>query len=94
MSFEETHNAPTTQTQEAAPEQPETQTAEQPPNEHAAQPQTAPAPLETSTAPAAAPRSEKEPTMEDFASALESFEQEQAQTEAALNEDQIVTARC
>ena len=29
--------------------------------------------------------------MEDFASALESFEQEQAQTEAALNEDQIVS---
>ena len=29
--------------------------------------------------------------MEDFASALESFEQEQAQTEAALNEEQIVS---
>jgi small subunit ribosomal protein S1 len=34
---------------------------------------------------------EKEPTMEDFASALESFEQEQAQTEAALNDEQIVS---
>src|ERR1700690_2779239 len=40
---------------------------------------------------AAAPRSEKEPSMEDFATALETFEQEQAQTEAALNEEQIVT---
>src|ERR1700690_3768134 len=40
---------------------------------------------------AAAPRSEKEPNMEDFATALETFEQEQAQTEAALNEEQIVT---
>ncbi len=29
--------------------------------------------------------------MEDFATALETFEQEQAQTEAALNEDQIVS---
>ena len=29
--------------------------------------------------------------MEDFATALETFEQEQAQTEAALNEEQIVT---
>src|SRR5271166_5372541 len=43
------------------------------------------------TAPAAAPRSEKEPSMEDFATALETFEQEQAQTEAALNEEQVVT---
>jgi small subunit ribosomal protein S1 len=39
---------------------------------------------------AAAPRAEKEPSMEDFASALESFEQEQAQTEAALNDEQIL----
>ena len=38
-----------------------------------------------------APRSEKEPRMEDFATALETFEQEQAQTEAALNDEQIVT---
>ena len=29
--------------------------------------------------------------MEDFATALETFEQEQAQTEAALNDEQIVT---
>ena len=29
--------------------------------------------------------------MEDFATALETFEQEQAQTEAALNEEQVVT---
>ena len=81
MSFEETHNAPTTQTQEiAANEQPETRPAEQ---QHSAQPQ----PSAETTAHA------KEPSMEDFASALESFEQEQAQTEAALNEDQVVTAK-
>src|SRR5271167_1166208 len=43
------------------------------------------------TAAAAAPRSEKEHSMEDFATALETFEQEQAQTEAALNEEQVVT---
>jgi len=30
--------------------------------------------------------------MEDFATALETFEQEQAQTEAALNEEQVITA--
>jgi small subunit ribosomal protein S1 len=40
---------------------------------------------------AAAPRVEKEPSMEDFATALETFEQEQAQTEAALNDEQILT---
>ncbi|HLH32865.1 MAG TPA: 30S ribosomal protein S1 [Terriglobia bacterium] len=40
---------------------------------------------------AAMPRPEKEPSMEDFAAALQSFEQEQAQAEAALNEEQIVT---
>jgi small subunit ribosomal protein S1 len=39
---------------------------------------------------AAAPRAEKEPSMDDFAAALESFEQEQAQTEAALNDEQIL----
>jgi small subunit ribosomal protein S1 len=103
MSFEETHNAPTTQTQESgAAEQPETQAAEQPEVQAAEQPDTQPAEHATEpasdssthsvdAAPAAAPRSEKEPTMEDFASALETFEQEQAQTEAALNEEQIVT---
>ena len=51
-------------------------------------------PAETTATPAPrseTPRAEKEPTMEDFATALETFEQEQAQTEAALNEEQIVT---
>ncbi len=96
MSFEETHNAPTTQTQEAgAAEQPETQpvTPEQPQTQSAAQPQPETA-SETSQPAESTPlpvRAEKEPGMEDFASALESFEQEQAQTEAALNEDQIVS---
>src|SRR5664280_2893669 len=140
MSFEETHNAPSTPTQDSgAPEQPQPQqasepsTAAEPPHlEQASEPSTAaehphleqasepstpaqqphieqasePSPaaeqphLEQASAPsthpaetagAAAPRSEKEPTMEDFATALETFEQEQAQTEAALNEEQIVT---
>jgi small subunit ribosomal protein S1 len=113
MSFEETHNAPTTPTQEmAADEQHETQPAEQhaseqqtaPPhaepvaasNEPESQPQPEQAPTPggpVAEAPKPAPRTEKEPSMEDFASALESFEQEQAQTEAALNEDQVVTAK-
>src|SRR5664280_2938995 len=61
--------------------------AEPPHIEQASEPSSHPA----ETAGAAAPRSEKEPTMEDFATALETFEQEQAQTEAALNEEQIVT---
>ncbi len=96
MSFEETHNVPTTQTQEtAAAEQPEIQPAEQPVPQPTVQPQpelgadSAPHPVETT--PSATPRAEKEPGMEDFATALETFEQEQAQTEAALNEEQIVT---
>ena len=96
MSFEETHNDPTTQTQEAtASEQPEIQQAEQPTPQPTVQPQpeqvadSVPHPVETTTPPA--PRSEKEPGMEDFATALETFEQEQAQTEAALNEEQVVT---
>src|SRR5579863_3040383 len=112
MSFEETHNAPTTPTYEAAAsEQHETQPAEQHTTEQPAHADTVSAPSETSApphteqphaepasasaaeAPKAAPRAEKEPSMEDFASALESFEQEQAQTEAALNEDQVVTAK-
>ncbi len=114
MSFEETHNAPTTPTQDSgASEQPQTQQAsesnppvqphveqaqtsepdaQQPHVEQAAEPSPEPA---VTTAPAApkveTPRAEKEPTMEDFATALETFEQEQAQTEAALNEEQIVT---
>ncbi len=95
MSFEEVPNAPTTQTEDSgAPEQPQTQQAtepstpsEQPHIEQASEPSSQPA---ERTA-AAAPRSEKEPSMEDFATALETFEQEQAQTEAALNEEQIVT---
>jgi small subunit ribosomal protein S1 len=96
MSFEETHNAPTTQTQEpTAAEQPETQQAEQPIPDPTVQHQpesvsdSAPHLVETTVA--TTPRSEKEPGMEDFAAALETFEQEQAQTEAALNEEQIVT---
>src|ERR1022692_3010650 len=95
MSFEETPNAPSTPTQDSgAPEQPQTQqdsepsTAADPPHiQQASEPSSHPA----KTAGAAAPRSEKEPTMEDFATALETFEQEQAQTEAALNEEQVVT---
>src|ERR1022692_1991090 len=66
----------------------EPSTPARPPHvEQASEPSSHPA----ETAGAAAPRSEKEPTMEDFATALETFEQEQAQTEAALNEEQIVT---
>jgi small subunit ribosomal protein S1 len=92
MSFEETHNTPTQET--GAAEQPETKTAEQPNDQSAAQhqPQTASENTPQAASPApAAPRAEKEPSMEDFATALETFEQEQAQTEAALNEDQIVS---
>ncbi len=97
MSFEETHNAPTTQTEEAAAEQPEVQPAEQPTPQPTVQPQpelvaeSAPHPVEAAAPAPPAPRSEKEPGMEDFATALETFEQEQAQTEAALNEEQVVT---
>jgi small subunit ribosomal protein S1 len=90
MSFEETRNDPTTQTQETgSADQHGTQpsTSEQP----TTQPQ-APAAPEASPQPApSTTRAEKEPSMEDFATALETFEQEQAQTEAALNEDQIVS---
>jgi small subunit ribosomal protein S1 len=103
MSFEETHNAPTTQTQESgAAEQPQNQAAEQPEVRAAEQPNpqateqhseavTESSPRSADTASVPAPKSEKEPSMEDFATALETFEQEQAQTEAALNEEQIVT---
>src|SRR5215469_1910732 len=91
MSFEETHNDPTSQTQEAAAEQPETQHAEQPvesmTTEHAQPASEAPA----QPVAAASPRPEKEAGAEDFATALETFEQEQAQTEAALNEEQVIT---
>jgi small subunit ribosomal protein S1 len=83
MALEETTNqTPTTETQQAEVGS----AAEQP---HAEQASGSANPAEA--APAAAPRSEKEPSMEDFATALETFEQEQAQTEAALNEEQVVT---
>ncbi len=94
MSFEETHNAPTPTQETGAAEQPETQTADQPNDQSAEQhqPQTASEnPPQAANPAPAAPRAEKEPSMEDFATALETFEQEQAQTEAALNEDQIVS---
>jgi small subunit ribosomal protein S1 len=80
MSFEETTDqTPTSETQESAAEQP----LASPASDSATPP--------AESAPAVAPRPEKEPSMEDFATALETFEQEQAQTEAALNEEQIVT---
>src|SRR6516164_5271474 len=82
MSLEETLNdTPTSSTQESG----------------AAEQKTAETPSTTRNHPvtaqpaAAASRTEKEPTMEDFATALETFEQEQAQTEAALNDEQILT---
>jgi small subunit ribosomal protein S1 len=76
--------------------------AEQPREERASEtPEAPPTPVAAQTpaetaAPASAPTSvpkkaDKEPGMEDFASVLESFEQEQAQTEAALNDEQIVS---
>jgi small subunit ribosomal protein S1 len=84
MAFEETSNeTPTTETQSAAADA----GSQQPHAEQVSDSTTHP----PETAPAPAPRSEKEPSMEDFATALETFEQEQAQTEAALNEEQIVT---
>src|SRR5271165_3134253 len=84
MALEETADqTPTTETQSpeagSASEQPHAEQASGS-ADHSAEP-----------APAAAPRSEKELSMEDFATALETFEQEQAQTEAALNEEQVVT---
>ena len=96
MSFEETHDDLTTQTHEAAAEQPETQHAEQHAEEAVQQATTElhqPAPSASEAATTPAPhRGEKEPGPEDFATALETFEQEQAQTEAALNEEQVITA--
>jgi small subunit ribosomal protein S1 len=89
MAFEETnHETPTTETSATETQSAPADAANQQPN--AAQ-VSDPATYPAETAPTAAPRSEKEPSMEDFATALESFEQEQAQTEAALNEEQIVT---
>ena len=84
MAFEDTNNIPNPPTQESG-------AVEQPPTDHVTDhvSDTVQTPVET--APVAPPRPEKEPSMEDFATALETFEQEQAQTEAALNEEQIVT---
>src|SRR5271169_3494218 len=84
MAFEETANE-TPATETPAPETQESAAAPQP--GEASDSVTPPA----EASPAAAPRSEKEPSMEDFATALETFEQEQAQKEAALNEEQIIT---
>jgi small subunit ribosomal protein S1 len=80
MSLEETLNdTPISSTQElAAPEQ---QSGEKSPD-------TSTHPV---TAGPATSAPTKEPSMEDFATALETFEQEQAQTEAALNDEQIVS---
>jgi len=55
-----------------------------------AQPQSITLPSASRAEAPATPRAEKE-SGEDFASALQSFEQEQAQTEAALNDEQIVS---
>ena len=82
MSLEETLNhTPTSSTQESG-------AAEQHAAEAASSTSNHPVTAELA---AAAPRTEKEPSMEDFATALETFEQEQAQTEAALNDEQIIT---
>ena len=82
MSLEETLNdTPISSTQESG-------AAEQQSAEKSSDTSTHPVTAEPA---AAAPRTEKEPSMEDFATALETFEQEQAQTEAALNDEQIVT---
>src|ERR1035438_10349493 len=83
MSLEETLNdTPTTPTEEPGAVEQNSTVSTPEPSTH---------PTSTEPAIAAAPRSEKEPSMEDFATALETFEQEQAQTEAALNDEQIVT---
>ncbi|HEY4962688.1 MAG TPA: 30S ribosomal protein S1 [Terriglobales bacterium] len=83
MSLEETLNdTPTTPTEESGAVEQNTTVSTPEPSTH---------PTSAEPAIAAAPRSEKEPSMEDFATALETFEQEQAQTEAALNDEQIVT---
>src|SRR5208337_1533707 len=83
MSLEETLNdTPTTPTEESGAD-------ERHPTGQV--PDTSTHPTSAEPATVAAPRSDKEPSMEDFATALETFEQEQAQTEAALNDEQIVT---
>jgi small subunit ribosomal protein S1 len=91
MAFDDTQtDTPTTQTQEPAEHSP----SEHASNGNLSQPTVeSNAPAETAAPanqPTPAPKAEKE-SMEDFASALESFEQEQAQTEAALNDEQIVS---
>ena len=101
MSFEETHNAPTTQPRNPAlPSSPKPKplnsrfSTSQLPSLNRPSSILNPSRVQPAAPPnscRAAPRAEKEPTMEDFATALETFEQEQAQTEAALNEEQIVT---
>jgi small subunit ribosomal protein S1 len=83
MSLEETLNdtptSPTSTENEGV--------AEQHPTGHTSEDST----HTTSAEPAAAATpAEKEPSMEDFATALENYEQEQAQTEAALNDEQII----
>jgi small subunit ribosomal protein S1 len=83
MAFEDTNNIPNP-TQESG-------AVEQPPTDHVTDHVSDTVQPPAETAPVAPPRPEKEPSMEDFATALETFEQEQAQTEAALNEEQIVT---
>src|SRR5271157_263034 len=83
MSLEETLNdTPTTPTEESGAD-------ERHPTGQV--PDTSTHPTSAEPATVAAPRSDKEPSMDDFATALETFEQEQAQTEAALNDEQIVT---
>jgi len=81
MSLEETLNdTPTSSAEDSG-------VAEQHPAGPHPEP-TTPAPV--ANPPAAAPRADKELSMEDFATALENYEQEQAQTEAALNDEQII----
>jgi small subunit ribosomal protein S1 len=81
MSLEETLNdTPTTPTDNPGE-------AEQHPTGQNPETSTHTASAETA---AAATPAEKEPSMEDFAAALDQYEQEQAQTEAALNDEQII----
>jgi small subunit ribosomal protein S1 len=83
MSLEETLNDTPTSITPTAPEG----VAELPPTGHTSDTSTHTVSAEPA---AAATPTEKEPSMEDFATALENYEQEQAQTEAALNEEQII----
>jgi len=83
MSLEETLNDTPTSTTSTETEG----VAEQHPTGHTSDTSTHTVSAEPA---AAATPAEKEPSMEDFATALENYEQEQAQTEAALNEEQII----